>query len=385
MNNKINSDDFINQRNTNVGDGVLDVPQVNNNYIAVRGHISREPAAETVKRIKESAAYIRARFGAAFGNAVAETAGSAGATADNAADNAAGDAASAAVSADCATSASAPASDSIAMTAAAAPRFETAVVLGSGLGGFADSLCDAAAIPYADIPHFPRSTAPGHKGRLVAGAASPGGKKALCLQGRFHLYEGYSMREVTWYIRVLKELGVSRLILTNASGGMNPDWNVGDLMLILDHINYMGQNPLTGPNLDEYGPRFPDMTRVYDPEMRAIVRKAASALPLGLREGVYVAFGGPSYETPAEIRMFRSLGADAVGMSTVPEAIAANHCGIKVCGISCITNFAAGILDQPLTEAEVIETAGRTGPVFAKLIRGMLELLEQPEQPEQPE
>ena len=249
-----------------------------------------------------------------------------------------------------------------------------AVVLGSGLGGFADSLHDAIAIPYADIPHFPRSTAPGHKGRLICGAISPGGARILCMQGRFHLYEGYTMLEVTWHIRVFKELGVTRLILTNASGGLERDWDVGDLMLITDHINYMFQNPLTGPNMQEYGPRFPDMTYAYNPEMKEMARRAAAELSIPLREGVYVGFCGPSYETPAEIRMFRALGAGAVGMSTVPEAIVANHCGIKTCGISCITNFAAGILDQPLTEAEVIETAGRKGPIFEQLIRQIIEL-----------
>jgi len=252
----------------------------------------------------------------------------------------------------------------------------TAVVLGSGLGGFADSLYDAVIIPYEDIPHFPRSTAPGHLGRLVYGAASPGGPRILCMQGRFHLYEGYTMLEATWHVRVFKELGVSRLILTNASGGLERDWNVGDLMLILDHINYMFQNPLTGPNFQEYGPRFPDMTHVYSPRLLDAVRGAAAALSIRLREGVYVGFCGPSYETPAEIRMFRTLGASAVGMSTIPEAIVANHCGLMTCGISCITNYAAGILDQPLTEAEVITTAGRTAPVFENLLRRTVEILD---------
>ena len=289
-----------------------------------------------------------------------------------------------------------------------------AVVLGSGLGDFADSLQDSVVVPYGDIPHFPRSTAPGHKGRMVIGTLpSPdaGGfpppfnavefspspdageilplspesfeftppkargnpqPRVICLQGRFHLYEGYSLLEATWYVRVLKELGVTRLILTNASGGMEPAWNVGDLMLITDHINYMFQNPLTGPNLSEYGPRFPDMTHAYDPALLDEVRSAAADLSIRLREGVYVGFCGPSYETPAEIRMFRTLGVSAVGMSTVPEAIAANHCGIKTCGISCITNYAAGILDQPLTEEEVVETAVRTGPVFRRLLRNLI-------------
>jgi len=290
------------------------------------------------------------------------------------------------------------------------PIASTAVVLGSGLGGFADRLLappdtapflgrgwsagpgvaiplkaaptpaaptptPALAIPYADIPHFPRPTAPGHRGRLVYGAVSPGGKPILCMQGRFHLYEGYLMREATWHIRVFKELGVSRLILTNACGGMERDWSVGDLMLITDHINYMFQNPLTGPNLQEYGPRFPDMSNVYHPEMLDAARRAAKELSIPLREGVYVGFCGPSYETPAEIRMFRALGASAVGMSTVPEAIVANHCGIMVCGVSCITNYAAGVTDQPLTEAEVIDTAGQTAPVFEKLISRIVDII----------
>ncbi|MDR3121298.1 MAG: purine-nucleoside phosphorylase [Clostridiales bacterium] len=267
---------------------------------------------------------------------------------------------------------------------------EIAVVLGSGLGGFADQLQNAVVIPYRDIPHFPRSTAPGHKGNIVVGEFTQNrgapsqlrnappqnhGARILCMQGRFHLYEGYTMSEATYHIRVMRALGVKKLILTNASGGMEPMWQAGELMLILDHINFMGQNPLVGPNLGEFGPRFPDMTYAYDPQMRDVARRAASELSIRLREGVYVGFTGPSYETPAEIRMFRALGASAVGMSTVPETIVANHCGIKVCGISCITNLAAGILDQPLTEGEVIETAGRSGPVFESLIQRTVELL----------
>ena len=301
---------------------------------------------KTVSLIRESAAYIKERFASAaidgYGAAAATAAADAATAADNNASGAAAD---------------------------------IAVVLGSGLGDFADGLFGRAVIPYQDIPHFPRSTAPGHKGCLVSCAVSPGGRRILCMQGRFHLYEGYSVREVTWYVRVLKELGVTRLILTNACGGLEPAWNVGDLMLITDHINYMFQNPLTGPNLAAYGPRCPDMTNAYSPRMRAVVRSAADGLSIELREGVYVGFCGPSYETPAEIRMFRALGVDAVGMSTVPEAIVANHCGIEVCGISCITNYAAGILDQPLTEAEVLETANRTGPVFQNLLRRVVELL----------
>ena len=300
---------------------------------------------DIIIHIKESAAYIRERL---FAAAQPVGAGS----------DAAADAASASATA---ASASAP--------------VRIAVVLGSGLGGFADHLYDADAVPYSDIPNFPRSTAPGHRGRLVLGAVEPGGPKILCMQGRFHLYEGYSMLETTWHIRVFKELGVSRLILTNACGGLERDWRVGDLMLIRDHINYMFQNPLTGPNFHEYGPRFPDMTYAYNPRMLGAAREAAAELSITLREGVYAGFCGPSYETPAEIRMFRTLGASAVGMSTVPEVIVANHCGIKTCGISCITNYAAGILDQPLTEAEVVETAAKTGPVFEKLLRRTIGLI----------
>ena len=279
------------------------------------------------------------------------------------------------------------------------PAITCAVALGSGLGGFAETLADRTAIPYADIPYFPRSTAPGHKGVMVfgrlpaataetaapagavgaagtagavgaAGAASPAGAApfVVCMQGRFHIYEGYSMREAALYVRVLSELGVRRVILTNACGGLEPAWNVGDLMLIADHINLMGANPLAGPNMGMYGPRFPDMSRAYSPAMRAIAMRAAAELGITLREGVYAGMLGPSYETPAEIRALRALGVSAVGMSTVPEAIAANHCGMEVCGISCVTNMAAGILDQPLTEREVIETAERTGPLFERLV-----------------
>lgn len=306
-----------------------------------------ETAESIVKRIRESAAYIKERINKSNAGRARLNGEKAGVLPPSAAQT-------------------------------GAPLADTAVVLGSGLGGFADGLCGAEYIPYEDIPHFPRSTAPGHKGRLAYGSISPGAPPILCMQGRFHLYEGYSVREATWHVRVFKELGVANLILTNASGGMEPGWNVGDLMLITDHINYMFQNPLTGPNLGEYGRRFPDMTHVFSPFLTGAVKSAAARLSIPLREGVYVGFCGPSYETPAEIRMFKMLGASAVGMSTVPEAIVANHCGMRVCGISCITNYAAGILDQPLTEAEVIETAGRTGPVFQRLLRGAIEALDAP-------
>ena len=320
----------LNNTDGDISVGDVSVGDVSVGDVSV-GDISVGDVSVTVARIRESAGFISKTIAAAYSAGISKTAA--------AADSAVAD---------------------------------IAVVLGSGLGGFADRLFNTTIIPYRDIPHFPQSTAPGHAGRLVLGAVSPGGKRILCMQGRFHLYEGYSMHEVTRHIRVFKELGVSRLILTNACGGMNPVWKVGDLMLILDHINYTGQNPLTGRNLDAYGPRFPDMTHAYDPAMLDVARHAAAGLPIPLREGVYAGFCGPSYETPAEIRMFRALGASAVGMSTVPEAIVASHCGIKTCGISCITNYAAGILDQPLTEAEVIETAARTGPVFEELLRRII-------------
>jgi purine-nucleoside phosphorylase len=249
-----------------------------------------------------------------------------------------------------------------------------AVVLGSGLGDFADRLEGAVTVPYGDIPHFTRPTAPGHRGNLIAGSIA-GGRRIICLQGRFHMYEGYSAQESARHVRILSALGVGRLILTNASGGLNPAWKAGELMLITDHINFTGQNPLAGPNFAEFGPRFPDMTFAYDRAMRETARRAAKTLSVGLREGVYVGLLGPSFETPAEIRMFQALGASAVGMSTVAEAIVANHCGMRVCGISCVTNLAAGILEQPLTSEEVLENAAKTGPVFEALLAETIRLL----------
>ncbi len=240
------------------------------------------------------------------------------------------------------------------------------MILGSGLGGIAEKIENPVVIPYGDIPHFCRSTAPGHKGQLVYG--SLGGAAVICMQGRLHYYEGHHMADMILPIRVMKLLGVRTLIVTNAAGGINLDFQVGDLMLIEDHINLMGRNPLIGPNAPEFGPRFCDMTYAYTPALRQIARETARELDIDLRQGVYLACTGPSYETPAEIRAFRILGADAVGMSTVPEVIAASHCGMEVLAFSLITNMAAGVLDQPLTEEEVILEGQRKGAVLQKLI-----------------
>ncbi|MCL1805657.1 MAG: purine-nucleoside phosphorylase [Clostridiales bacterium] len=243
---------------------------------------------------------------------------------------------------------------------------EIAIVLGSGLGAFGDKIEAPCIIPYGDIPHFAVSTAPGHHGRLIIGKLN--GKAILCMQGRFHYYEGYAMGQVTYPVRMMKALGIETLILTNASGGLNPSFSAGDLMLITDHINHMGVNPLIGPNEDSFGPRFPDMTMAYSRELKQAARDAAKRLAIDLREGVYVAFTGPSYETPAEIRMFQQLGADAVGMSTVPEAIVASHSGMRLLAISCVTNLAAGILDVPLSGEEVVEAANQAGAKFTALL-----------------
>jgi purine-nucleoside phosphorylase len=218
-----------------------------------------------------------------------------------------------------------------------------------------------------DIPGFARSTAPGHKGRLVFGTLS--GKTVVCMQGRFHYYEGYSMQDIVFPIRVLKLLGIKALIITNAAGGVNTSFSVGDLMLITDHINFLGINPLIGPNAEEFGPRFCDMGKTYTPALRELAKKAASVCGLTLKEGVYIACTGPSYETPAEIRAFRTLGADAVGMSTVPEAITASHCSLPVLAISLITNMAAGVLDQTLSGEEVIEIGNKKAGELQALVK----------------
>ena len=246
-------------------------------------------------------------------------------------------------------------------------RPDLALVLGSGLGGLADRIEDPVYIPYGQIPHFPVSTAPGHAGRFVFGRLS--GRMVLCMQGRFHYYEGHDMAAIALPVRVLKALGCRALVLTNAAGGVNWDFSVGDFMLITDHINFMGANPLRGENDDAIGPRFCDMTHVYTPEFQQTARQVAAQQGITLREGVYLGYMGPSFETPAEIRAFRTLSADAVGMSTVPEAIAASHCGLPVLGVSLITNMAAGMAGKRLSGDEVIEIANQRGPVFQDFIR----------------
>jgi purine-nucleoside phosphorylase len=247
---------------------------------------------------------------------------------------------------------------------------ETAIVLGSGLGDFADTLLDAIVTPYADLPHWPVSNVIGHAGRLAIGRA--GGKCIAALSGRAHFYEGHDLPTVVFGTRVMGRLGVKRVILTNAAGGINTSFAEGALMIIDDHINMLGSNPLVGVNDERFGPRFPDMTEVYSSRLRHIADEAARARRIPVSHGVYVAVHGPSYETPAEIRAFRALGADAVGMSTVPEAIAARHMGVEVLGISCITNMAAGVLPQPLDHHEVMETARRVRGQFIGLLREII-------------
>ena len=242
-----------------------------------------------------------------------------------------------------------------------------AIVLGSGLGGFADDFEEPVAIPYEDIPGFVRSTAEGHAGRLVIGKVDS--VPVLAMQGRVHYYEGYSPEEVTFPVRTFKLLGIKTLILTNAAGGINVQLTQGALMVISDHLNLMGTNPLRGPNDDRFGPRFPDMSTVYSPELQELVVDEARAIGVEVRRGIYGALSGPSYETPAEIHLLRSLGADAVGMSTVPEAIVARHMGLEVLGISCITNMAAGINDQPINHEEVMATGNRVRETFTQLLR----------------
>jgi purine-nucleoside phosphorylase len=253
-------------------------------------------------------------------------------------------------------------------------RAKIGLVLGSGLGAFADSLTDATAVPYAEIPSFPQSTAIGHAGRMVIGNA--GSIPVAAMQGRVHLYEGYSAQEITFPIRVFGRMGIRAVILTNAAGGIDLSYSQGALVLIRDHINLQGTNPLVGPNDDRFGPRFPDMTRAYAEEYRAIAKEEASKLNIILPEGVYAALLGPSYETPAEIEYLRRIGADLVGMSTVAEVIVARHMGMKVLAISCVTNMAAGILDKPLSHAEVMETGERVKSTFESLLRAVLPRIE---------
>ncbi|TCP31732.1 purine-nucleoside phosphorylase [Scopulibacillus darangshiensis] len=244
------------------------------------------------------------------------------------------------------------------------------MILGSGLGVLADELTDAVQIPYESIPHFPKPTVEGHKGQFVVGLLDQ--VPVIVMQGRFHYYEGYSLEQVTLPVRVMTSLGIKKLIVTNASGGVNTSFAAGDLMLITDHINMLGTNPLIGPNDNALGNRFPDMSAAYDPELQGLTKQAASDLEIKLKEGVYLATSGPSYETPAEVRMMRTLGADAVGMSTVPEVIVAKHSGLSVLGISCISNAASGILQQPLSHEEVMETTEKVKVHFIQLVKDIV-------------
>lgn len=252
-------------------------------------------------------------------------------------------------------------------------KIQVGLVLGSGLGDLAKQISDPILIDYKDIPNFPVSTVEGHEGRLVIGDLE--GKSVICMQGRFHYYEGYEMDQLVFPIQTMRMLGVEYLILTNAAGCINTSWKPGDLMLITDHIKLVPSCPMRGPNAKELGPRFFDMSRAYDPDLCDFVKKQAKSLKINLREGVYMFFAGPNYETPAEIRAARALGADACGMSTVPEAIAAAHCGLRTIGISCMTNMAAGILKQPLNHQEVIETGLMVKENFTALVKSILRAL----------
>ena len=249
-----------------------------------------------------------------------------------------------------------------------APR--VGLILGSGLGSLADEIQNPVKIKYEEIPYFPKSTVEGHAGQLVIGEL--GGKIVVAMQGRFHFYEGYDLKEVTFPVRVMIGLGIESLIVTNAAGGINTDFTPGDLMIISDHINFTGRNPLIGDNLDSLGPRFPDMSMAYNREYMDVAQDAGKKLGLKLKSGVYIWLTGPTYETPQEVKMARTFGADAAGMSTVPEVIVANHEGIKVLGISCITNMASGILDEPLSHSDVVETSMRVKDDFQKLILEIL-------------
>jgi purine-nucleoside phosphorylase len=254
---------------------------------------------------------------------------------------------------------------------------QTAIVLGSGLGAFADEFDDRVALPYSEIPGFVTSTAQGHVGSLVVGNVA--GLQVVAMQGRVHYYEGYSLEEVTFPIRAFNCLGIRNLILTNAAGGIDVQLSQGALMVISDHLNLMGVNPLRGPNDDQLGPRFPDMSEVYSRELQELATEEARSLGVTVRRGIYAALSGPSYETPAEIHMLRSFGADAVGMSTVPEAIVARHMGMKVLGLSCITNMAAGISEAPINHEEVIETGQKVRETFTLLLRRIIGKIERTE------
>ena len=250
---------------------------------------------------------------------------------------------------------------------------KVAMVLGSGLGFLGDVVEDPIAIPYGDIPHFKASTAPGHKGRLVFGILA--GQKVAVMQGRMHHYEGYSYEEVSYAVRVLRLLGCDTLIVTNAAGCVRTDWHAGELMLITDQIKLFSESPLRGENLPQFGTRFPDASHLYDPRLRALAREVAQGQGVTLREGVYFYCYGPQYETPAEVRAARILGGDAVGMSTAPEVIVAAHCGMQVLGFTLLSNMAAGILDQPLSEQEVLDAAAAAKDKFSTLVLGCLEQL----------
>jgi len=253
-------------------------------------------------------------------------------------------------------------------------RPKIALVLGSGLGAFADEFANATRIPYAKIPYFPRSTAIGHANQLVLGTVD--GVPVAGMQGRVHLYEGYSAKQVAFPMRVFARVGVKAVILTNAAGGINLNYSEGALVVLRDHINLQGANPLVGPNDDRFGPRFPDMTRAYDPDFRGFVAEEGKRLNLNLQEGVYLALAGPNYETPAEIHAFRTLGADLVGMSTVPEVLVARHSGLRVLGISCVTNMAAGITGEALTAEEVFATGARVKTQFIALLKAVIPRIE---------
>lgn len=255
---------------------------------------------------------------------------------------------------------------------AAKPGFvpEIGVILGSGLGGFASRIEDPFEVPYKDIPNFLVSTAPGHEGKLIFGTAA--GKRLVCMAGRFHSYEGYSFQQLTIPVRVLKLLGIEKLLLTNAAGGINTEYQVGDVMLIKDHIKLTCESPMVGPNVPEFGPRFFDMTRVYDRGLLEIAKKCAENSPLAVHEGVYFFFTGPQFETPAEIRAARLLGGDAAGMSTVTETLTAAHCGLPVLAMSLITNMAAGVLETPLSGDDVNAAAQSVGPLFEKYFLDIL-------------
>ena len=249
-------------------------------------------------------------------------------------------------------------------------RPEIALVLGSGLGYVGDEVEEPVIVPYHEIPRFPVSTAPGHKGQLVFGRLE--GKNVAAMQGRLHYYEGYSLQEVSWAIRVLRLLGCEKVILTNAAGCINRDWHAGELMLITDHIKFFLDSPLRGENIEEFGCRVPESSQIYTRELQELARKTAGELEIDLREGVYFYFPGPQYETPAEIRAASVLGGDAAGMSTVPEAITASHCGMQVLGFTLLSNMAAGILDQPLSEKEVLDAAKAASGKFSLLLRACI-------------